>query len=50
MRKGQHPSKLRSLQKNFNIIVLEYSDPNHADAIGMLKELEQLALSRRSNM
>lgn len=50
MKQGQHPSKLRSLQKNFNITVLEYSDPNHEDAIDLLKELEELALARRSSM
>ena len=47
---GQHPSKLRSLSKNYNINVIEYYDPSHKDAVDRMKELSELALIRRGSM
>jgi hypothetical protein len=48
MQSGQHPSKLASFSKNFNIRVLEYSDPTHAEVASKLEVLRDLVLDRRS--
>jgi hypothetical protein len=48
MKCGQHPSKLRSFSKNFNIRVLEYSDPTHSEVAAKLEILKDLVLDRRS--
>jgi len=48
MKAGQHPSKLRSVSKNFNIYALEYADPSHLEAVKQLKVLRDLVFERRS--